>query len=301
MNNRQLKYAIELSKSLNFSQVAKKLNISQPALSKQILGLENELNVKLFDRNTNPLKLTAAGEYFLSEAQKLLFQEDMLVRSMDDFKSGKRGQLVIGTTPFRSQYLIPKIAKRFKEKYPEVKIILKESGSEILRKETAEGNFDLSIVNLPVDESILDVTPIESDILVLAVPKDMAENLPFSYDDTLPQISLDSCKDIPFVTVSKNQEMRQLLDKCCALSNFKPNIAMEVIGISTAFSMCLEGVGATLIPLQYINHLNEPESVRLFSLKHNVYSRQPAIIWRHGQYISEYAKYFISLLTEKKA
>lgn len=293
MNARQLKYAIELSETLNFSSVAEKLGISQPALSKQISSLERELGVTLFDRTASPLKLSAAGEYFINEAKKLLFKEDMLIRSMEEFKNGNRGQLVIGATPFRCQYLLPSIAGKFKKKYPGVRIVLEEAGSEKLRKDTAEGKFDLCIVNLPVDESILNVIPIEPDVLVLAVPTEYAKELP----DT-DKISLDKCKDIPFVTVGKNQEMRMLLEKSCAMAGFDPNIAMEVVGISTAYAMCLEGIGATLIPLQYVEHLNKRDGVRLFRLEHTVYSRQPAVITRHGQYVSEYAGYFIKLLTE---
>lgn len=293
MNTRQLRYAIELSKTLNFSAVAENIGISQPALSKQILNLEKDLGLKLFDRDANPMKLTAAGEYFLSEANKLLFSEEMLLRSMEEFKEGNRGQLVVGATPFRSQYLIPKVAKEFNEKYPGVKLILKESGSDILRKETAEGKFDLSVVNLPVDESILDVVPIESDILVLAVPDRFTKGLP----EEKSKISLDICKDIPFVTVGKNQEMHTLLEKSCAMANFKPIIAIETTGITTAFAMCLEGIGATLIPLQYVEHSGKKDSIRLFYLTQNLYTRQSAVITRKGQYVSEYANYFISLLT----
>ena len=89
MNNKQLKYAIALSRSLNFSQVAEKLGISQPALSKQILNLEKDLGVELFDRKQNPIALTPAGEHFFAEVQDLVYREEQLYKSMDDFKSGK--------------------------------------------------------------------------------------------------------------------------------------------------------------------------------------------------------------------
>ena len=72
MNRKQLQYVIELSEDLNFSVVAERLGITQPALSKQVLALEKELDVKLFDRNNIPMTLTAAGEYFISEAKKLI-------------------------------------------------------------------------------------------------------------------------------------------------------------------------------------------------------------------------------------
>lgn len=299
MNTRQLQYAIELYKSLNFSAVAERLGISQPALSKQIAALENDLGVKLFDRNTTPLTVTPAGEHFFCEAKKLLYEEDQLLRSMEEFKNGKRGSLQIGISPFRSLYLMPEIAKKIREKYPDVKIILHEQTSDILRKETAEGKYDLAIVNLPVDESMLDVTPIEPDVLVLVVPKELAKTLPYKDNGELPSVSLEDCKDLPFISVGKTQEMRMLFDKAVAFANFQPNIAMEVVGLSTAWAMCRAGVGATLLPLQFVQYVEKDDSITLFTLNKSIYSRQPVIITRKDQYISEYAQFAIKLLTEK--
>lgn len=298
MNTRQLEYAIELSKNLNFSTVAERLGISQPALSKQILSLENELGVKLFDRTQNPITITPAGQHFIAEAQNLLYREDQLLRSMEEFKSGKRGCLVIGISPFRSLYLMPNIIKEFKQKYPQVTVVLREAASDILRKEAAEGKYDLAIVNLPVDESVLDTTLIEPDNLVLAVPKNMLNMLPITFKEPLQKINFDDCKDLPFVAVGQTQEMRQLFERLCATANFKPKIAVEVVGVSNAWAMSRAGVGATLLPLQFIENFNSNEGLALFALKNCPYSRQPAIITKKGQYLSEYAKYAIELLTE---
>lgn len=295
MNTRQLRYAIELSKSLNFSQSAEKLGISQPALSKQILHLEEELGVKLFDRSTTPLKLTLAGEYFVREAEDMLYREDQLVRSMEEFKSGKRGKLTIGISPFRSTYLIPTMAKKFKEAYPEVQIVLREIGSDLLRQEAAEGLYDFAIVNLPVDESVLDVICLEPDTLVLAVPKMLLHTLP--HPDNSP-LDIRCCRDLPFVTVKHTQEMRQLLETLCKNAGFYPNIAMEVVGLSTAWAMTCAGVGATLLPRQFVESIGSPDSIALLPLKNTVQSRQPVIVTRRGQYLSEYASHAIRLLTE---
>lgn len=293
MNTRQIQYALMLYENLNFSAVADKLGITQPALSKQIHNLEDELGIRLFDRSTSPLTVTPAGEHFFVHAKEILYREDQLLKSMEEFKNGERGSLVIGVSPFRCQYILPKVVKEFRKKYPEVQVVLHEAGTDILRKETAEGRFDFSIVNLPVDEAILDVTPIETDVLVLAVPKEMAKSLPSG-----EQIDLADCKTLDFVTVHKNQEMRQLLEKSCLSSGFSPRISAEVVGLSTAFALCLEGVGATLIPLQYVEHLGARDKVEVFRLKHNLYTRQPVIITRKGQYVSEYAKHAISLLVK---
>ncbi len=298
MNTKQLYYAVELSKSLNFSQVAERLGISQPALSKQILALEKELDIKLFERTT-PLSLTSAGEHFIREAQELLYQEDQLLRSMEEYKSGERGRLIIGISPFRCLYLIPPVVQKLKEEFPDIEITLHEISSDVLRQETAEGKYDFAVINLPVDESVLDVIPIEPDTMVLAIPKTMLSLLP-SVDLSIPtpQLELKDCKDLPFITVGQSQEMRRLFDQNCVAAKFHPHIMMEVVGVATAWAMARAGMGATLLPLQFVQAMGNQESLVLFTLKNSVRSRQPAVVTRRGQYLSKYAQRAIELLTE---
>lgn len=298
MNSRQLQYAITLSQVRNFSQVAEKLNITQPALSKQIGNLEKELGIQLFDRSTVPLTLTPAGEHFIRQAQELLYQEDQLLRSMERFKSGEAGRLTIGISPFRTLYMIPQIVKQVRERFPGIQVNLHETGSDTLRREAAEGKYDFAIVNLPVDESMLDVIPLEPDTLVLAVPNEMLPLLKEVPQGKLASIELADCGALPFVVVGPNQEMRQLFDRLCAQESFHPNIAMEVVGVTTAWAMAHAGIGAALLPLQFITDEFFDRDVTLFTIRSNPYRRQPAIIKRRGQYLSEYAEYAIRLLTE---
>ena len=303
LNSRQLHYAVLLSQIRNFSQVADMLHITQPALSKQILSLESELDLKLFDRTTNPISLTPAGEYFVQQAQDILYQEDQLIRSLERYKSGEKGRLTIGISPFRSLYLGPKLVKAIKKRFPGVQICLHETNSTQIRKEIAEGKYDFAIANLPVDESVLDVMPLNPDTLVLAVPSKMLPLLAELTDDSdLAEISFSSCRDLPFIVVSPAQEMRQLFDKLCAKAGFHPSIAMEVNGVTTAWAMAAAGIGATLLPLQFAREETfAKEDIALFRLEDELFQRQPAIITRRGQYISEYAAYAIQFLTNESS
>ena len=294
MNSRQLQYAIELSKLCNFSQVAKKLNISQPALSKQILSLENELGIKLFDRNSIPMTVTPAGQHFIQEAQELLYREDQLLRSIERFKSGEAGQLTIGVTPFRSAYLIPEMVKEFHKVYPNIQVKLHEVGSNILRKDATEGKYDFAVVNLPVDDSVLEVFPLEKDKLVLAVPTNLMHLLPETAD--CGEIDLKGCKELPFVMVGQTQEMRRLFNKLCAAANFHPNIVAEVVSLTTAWSMTCAGVGATILPHQFVKRNPAKDRITVISISSDSNIRQPAIITKKGQYISEPARYAMELL-----
>lgn len=295
MNSRQLQYALLLSQVRNFSQAAEKLEISQPALSKQILNLENELGIRLFDRNTNPLQLTAAGAYFIREAEALLYKEDQLLRSMDRFRSGEAGELVIGITPFRGAYLIPQIVNQIRKRFPGIRIRLHEAGSDTLRKEVTEGKYDLAVVNLPVDDSILDVRPLEPDKLVLAVPRQMLELLPPLSPDQ--DISFSDCKRLPFAVVGENQEMRVLFDKLCASAGFTPNIAVEVVGLTTAWTIARSGAAATILPWQFVEKDVSDDKIAIISIRDIVYTRRPAVVTRKDQFISDSARYAIDLLT----
>ena len=296
MNTRQLQYAIELARVKNFSQVAESLSISQPALSKQILNLEQELGVKLFDRSTNPLTLTAAGDSFLRQARELVYRQEQLEASMAQFRSGEAGRLVIGISPFRTLYLIPRIAKKLRERFPGVQIFLHEAGSDILRKEVAEGKYDFAIVNLPVDESVLDVILLEPDALALAVPRELLHCIPQAVPGQ--EIALEACKDLPFITVGQSQELRVLFDRLCAQAEFTPNIVMETVGLTTAWAMVNGGIGAAVLPMQFLSDSAFRQDIALFPLKSTGFSRQPVIVTRRGKYLSEYAKYAIELLTE---
>lgn len=299
MNSKQIQYALTLSKTLNFSQAADELGITQPSLSKQIINLENELGVKLFDRNHSPMTLTPAGEYFVVHAGEILYKETELLRSLEGFQSGENGALTIGVTPFRSLYLMPDIIKRVKEKFPGVKVTLCEESSAHLRKEVCEGKYDFAIINLPVDDSVLEVTKLQPDTLVLAVPDSLAQSLPHSDDGTLLSIDFNRVKHLPFVVLSPAQEMRELFDKLCASADFVPDIACEVIGITTAWAMAQAEIGATLLPYQFIKNRHFHKNLTLYKIKSSLYSRQPAIVCRRGQYMSDYAKYAISLLTQE--
>ncbi len=298
MNLRQIQYAVTLSELRSFSQAAEELNISQPALSKQIQSLENELQLKLFDRNSVPLGVTEAGEYFVREARTLLDKESQLLGAIEQYKSGTQNSLKIGISPFRCLYLLPKAMKNFKEKYPNIPLEIIETGSNQLREDAAAGKYDFAVVNLPVDESVLEVIPLEPDSLVLAVPCELAKNIKSTPTNSYPEVNFKDLRDMPFVMVSHGQEMRNLCELLCENSGFKPRLAAEVVGLATAWAMAEAGIGATLLPYQFIAKKATNGAISLFTVKNTRYARQPVVVFRRGKHLSEAAKYAIELLTQ---
>ena len=291
MNSRQLQYAILLAQTKNFSQVAEKLSISQPALSKQILALEHELGVKLFDRSSTPLALTPAGEHFIAQAESLLYKENQLLRSMEQFRTGEAGTLTIGITPFRSACLIADLLPKIREAFPHIRIHLQEEGGDTIRKSAAEGKYDLAIVNLPVDDSVLDIHPLEPDHLVLVVPDTLLSSLPES-----DPIRFKHCRNLPFAVVGASQEMRLLFDKLCAHAGFIPNIAIEAVNLTTVWTAAQAGVAAAILPMQFIAKMPQ-NGMSVLEIDDATYIRQPVVVTRRDQVMTPAAQYALDILS----
>jgi DNA-binding transcriptional LysR family regulator len=285
-----------LSEIGSFSAVAEQLGITQPALSKQIMLLEKEIGIKLFNRKASPISLTAAGEHFISEAKELLYKEDQLIKSLEEYKSGEKGTLTIGITPFRSSYLMADIVSRVRSVYPKVKIKIFEESSDILRKGAAEGKYDFAIFNLPVDDTLLDAIPMKEDGLALILSDNLVEEYPSFLGKH--EIEFKECKDLPFAVVSPSQEMRVLFDRLCALNGFLPNIAAEATELTTVFSLAKKGGLAALLPMQFVDGIKGDGGVSVIKLKDISYKRQPAVVTKKGQFLSEYARFAIEFLTK---
>ena len=294
MNTKQLEYAFILAQTRNFSQAAVKLNMSQPTLSKQIKALEEELNVQLFDRSSVPLSLTAAGECFIQEVRPLLQKENQLRTLMHSFKDGNRGRLVIGISPFRCSYLIPHVVRKLRDEFPGLQVILREAGTSELHRGASEGDFDLTIMNLPVDEALLSTKLLKPESVMIAIPEHYAAE----FDNDTDTISMQQCKDIPFVVLSGRQELRSLFDSICAASGLQPQIAAEVVGILSSWSLAKAGVGAVLLPDSFIANLPKDQNMRFFKLTQDTLFRRPVVAYRKDRPLSPYARCAISLLTE---
>lgn len=299
MNTKQVQYALVLAQNLNFSQTAEQLGITQPALSKQILALEKDLGVRLFDRSTLPLSVTPAGEHFFAQAKELLMREEQLRQDMADFQSGNRGRLTIGISPFRCLYLMPELLQKLQTQYPGLQIVLREGKSHELHKLAADGLVDFAIMNLPVDETLLEVLPLAPERILLAVPESMADSVPVEAGQTeggYPVADLQNCQALPFVVLGSQQVHRVLFDKLCQKAGIVPNIAVETVGITSAWAMTRAGIGATLLPAQFIETAHFRENIRFFALSGSGTPRHPAIIRKKGAALSPFAQTAIDLI-----
>ncbi len=122
MDIKRLRYAIALAEELNFARAADKLHLSQPALSRSIQTLEDELGLLLFDRDNRNVRLTTVGAVFLAQARPLLFQMRSLERDMGLIRDGAIGQVAFGVGPLPTASILPQLIRALRQQRPELRL-----------------------------------------------------------------------------------------------------------------------------------------------------------------------------------
>ncbi|RCX23358.1 LysR family hydrogen peroxide-inducible transcriptional activator [Fontibacillus phaseoli] len=289
MELRQLLYTLQIAEERNFSRAADKLHIAQPSLSQQLSKLEQELGVKLFQRNTSTVELTHAGASFIEHARKIMDSVEQLRQEMDDISQLRAGRVVIGSMPITGSHLLPYVLPAFNAAYPEIKVTLLEDTSLNLEKLTAGGGTDLSLLSLPLQEPSLTYEPIGEEIIDLAVPP---QHRLAAMEPDPGGIDLEQLKDEPFIVLKKGQGFRKQTMDLCRAAGFEPNVVFESNNIETVQSLVAAGMGITLVP-RFIARAKRSELIPVYIPLSSSPSRTLVIAYRRGRYLSKAAEAFI--------
>ena len=169
---RHLRYFATVGEVLNFTKAAQKLRVAQPALSRQIHDLEDELGVQLFDRTQRAVRLTEAGAAFLTEATAVLARADEAVKVARGVARGERGEIHVGYAPSLTVELLPSALHSFHNVAPGVHVKLHDLSSDEMVRGVREGKLHLSLVAQPEVNTLngLKYEPLQSYPICVGVP-----------------------------------------------------------------------------------------------------------------------------------
>lgn len=169
MDIRQLQYLIEVARFGSFTKAADALYITQPAISKAIKAMEEELGVILFDRLGKRVELTDAGQIIAGQAQQIVASFHSLTSELDDLRNLKKGHIRIGLPPMVGASFFPTVIGQFHKKYPDITIQLYEDGAKKVEQEVASGTLEVGVVVLPTTQEGLSSFPFVEEKLNLVV------------------------------------------------------------------------------------------------------------------------------------
>lgn len=276
MELRQLRYFLAIAEHGSFGSAAKNLFIAQPALSRQIGELENELQIRLFERQARGIALTAAGQAFQNDVRKILADLEQAKKRAMQTASGQLGKLHVGLIEYFSWHpsAINSIS-RFREEHPHIALTLSTSETSLkIQEEILRGTLDCGFMfNRLGDEKQLAGKPLVSVGFLLAVPA----NLPIARAKTMRLA--DMAKE-PFVWIPREiapVHYDRLL-MMCNQAGFSPKIAQYATTETGRLSMVAAGVGCAIITSAA--ELAKPERVKLVALSDVHLKINLEVVWR---------------------
>lgn len=166
----ELKYIIALAQEKHFGRAANACFVSQPTLSVGIKKLEDELNIILFERNKNEIRVTQQAEAIIEQAQTILEEVEKLKSMATAGKNQLNGCLKIGAIFTVGPYLFPNLIPKLKKLAPDMPIIVEEDFTANLRKKLSAGQLDIIIISLPFKEGNILTKPIYDENFVVLLP-----------------------------------------------------------------------------------------------------------------------------------
>ncbi len=283
-------YFVAVAEELHFGRAAARLQITQPALSRQIHRLETEMGVALLRRTKRTVELTEAGAAFLVEVRKALQQVESAIQIAQRIDRGEIGSLRIAFTASSMHTVLPEILRHFRDRYPDVKLAMNEFCTLYQVNELRSETIDIGFLHPPVDNSFLNLYPLQGERLLVALPCSHALA-------DQKQVSLKSLAAESFI-VHPRHEGPVLYDKFLALcrdAGFEPNIVYEDGKHQTRIGLVAAGTGITFIPesLQNVGL----SGVSYCSLIDDFLELQLAVAWRRQQ-VSPVIEGFLKVVEE---
>lgn len=231
---------------VSLNKASQLLNISQPALSRKIMKLEEELGVELFARKGKRLELTKAGQICYDHALELRHLERKFKQAIQMYKAaGTHTSITIGASLTTLQATLPDLVTNYLQVYPHTEIKLLTGKTHEIVTMVKENKVDIGIVASQINASSLHCEPLFDDHLCLV--------LPFGHPFIdRPEITMNDLNDLPMILFSKGTWYRILMDELFHRYTIFPNVQMEIDSFEAIMRLVSTCKTATLLPKSYL-------------------------------------------------
>lgn len=252
MDLEQLQYFQVVAETLNFTEAAAQVHLSQPALSRSIQRLEEEFGQPFFERKPRSLELTDAGLRFQKCALEILrIVEDTKSEINDD---GQTGKVRIGAIPTIAPYFLPDLLRQFSSAFPLARMIVYENTTEELLKACKQGSIDLAILAAPVEEKYVEVEELLDEELFLMLPPEHALA-------TQEKIRVADVQELPFVMLDEAHCLSDNIISFCRQKSVHPVVIERTSQLTTIQELVALGHGVSMMPAMAQRRDQGPERV----------------------------------------
>lgn len=289
LEDRELRSFLVLAEQLHFGRAANLLNISQPALSKQIKTLEEKIGGRLLVRNRREVRLTPAGTLLYGEGRRIVRDLDTLFDATQSAVHGEAGKLRIAVGIATVHSLVPPALRRFREAHPRVEIQIGDMSTPGQIDALLAGEVEVGFLRLPIRHPQLMVRRVLKEHLTLVASSNFRGHL-----------VLEKVGQQPFIMISR-EVSTTYYDHCirlCGSAGFSPRIVQEARDMFTLLNLVRAGMGVSLVPRSAKQmHVR---GLRFSDIRNREAEWDVGVAW-HKQHESALVSNFVQICLEQSA
>ena len=278
MNLQQLRYVIAVNRFRNFAKAADACNVSQPTLSAMLQKLEEELDIRIFERSNKSVTPTTIGEKIILQAKKVLQETDRIGEIISEDKGLVGGKLTLSVGSTIAPYILPKFIKNYQESFPSVELSIQELKANFMINALMSGELDAGIaISGNVREGVLEV-PLYTENFLVYLAESCWRKLPIFKPENLEHENMWIMKDA--------QCLRDSAFSFCKTRSMG-NYIYEAGSISTLVHIVDENGGFTIIPEMHLPFLNEQQRKNVRPIEGDYLSQRRVSLYIKKNYIRQ--------------
>lgn len=278
MNLQQLKYIVAINRFRNFARAAESCDISQPTLSAMLVKLEEELDVKIFERSSKSVTPTTAGKKIILQAEKALMETNRINEIVAEDKGRLGGSMVISVGPTIAPYILPKFIKQYREDYPSVNLTIQELKANFMIDALLRGEIDAGIaISDNVRDGILEI-PLYTEKFYVYLAESCWRKLPVFKPENLEHENMWIMKEA--------QCLRDSAFSFCKARS-KGHHIYEAGSIETLIRIVDENGGFTIIPEMHLPFLTDKQRENVRKIDGDYLSQRRVSLYIKDDYIRQ--------------
>lgn len=290
MELHQIRYFLATAETGSVSRAAERCRVAQPSLSQQIRKLEDDLGVRLFDRQGRGMALTEAGRAMLPKARRILAEvRDVHEHLRRDVADG-HGALTVGAIPTMAPFLLPRAVQRVRKKLPECPVSIREGMTEAMVEALIANEVDVALVSTPLEHELIEVEVLGSEELVLAIPEKAMPEV--GVPAGVREVRAGSLQDAPMVALEDAHCLGRQIEGFCTSRHVSPRVVCRTTQITTVLELVALGMGVAIVPEMAAAACGE-EGCRFVRIRPNRPQRQIAAAWRRDRTRGAAAEVFV--------
>jgi DNA-binding transcriptional LysR family regulator len=290
MDLRQLEIVQAIAETGSFTGAGARLHVSQSAISRQILLLEDEFHERLFVRLGRRVQITAAGEALLQLANRVFTDIRDTSSSITDRQKVLSGPLRLVGGMTVCLYVFPQLIKEFRAQHPLVDIKIAVGGTWRLQRRVKSRQADLALLTLPVEDPALTSVPVLREELMLVMPANhsLGEKTPVPVEALVGQ---------PFIMFEVGSNTRRTVDEFFTREQIRPRVVAETENVEIIKSMVASGLGISLVPILTVERETQGGSLKVARIRGQQLVRETGWVYRADERPSRVVQEMMATLT----